>query len=147
VSDDDELRALSLRYARAVDRREKAELRTLFAPAATVVLPASITRGQLPEVVTDPGVLIDGVSRFVRTRHDVVGQTVTVTGDTATGETACQAHHFHDRGGRLHDYQLTLRYADSFVRAADGWRFSRRELQVDRADDTAVDVDGVTYYA
>lgn len=134
-SDEDELTALPRRYAAAVDDRDRAGLLALFVPDAVVVLPGTITRDGEPEVVTDPAALIDGVERFVSTRHDVEQHTFSITGDAASGETSGTAHHLHERHGRMYDYVLALRYTDAFVRTEHGWRFTRRELHVDRGED------------
>jgi ketosteroid isomerase-like protein len=137
LRDDAALRELPVRYARAVDRRDRAALAELFAPGALVVVPGTVTRDGRPNEIDDPTALIDSLSRFSRTRHDILRQDLAAGADMATGETFGEAHHFHERRGELRDYQMTLRYRDTFVRTEHGWRFSRRELHVDRATDVA----------
>lgn len=124
---------LATRYAHAVDARDESALRSLFAPGATVVVPATITGGASDEVVTDVAWLLDGVRHFARTRHVVLERQITVDGDTAHGETRGEAHHLYRRGEQWHDYAMGLRYRDRYVRGAGGWRFTRRELVLDWA--------------
>lgn len=129
-----ELRALAEAYAAAVDARDVAALRAVFATDALVVLPPALAE-RLPAAelrgLTQLGSLIDGVRNFHSTRHLVTGQSVTVDGERAEGATSCTAHHVYGAPGRQRDLVLTLRYRDSFVRTPQGWRFRRRELVLD----------------
>lgn len=128
------LRALAEAYAAAVDARDEAALRAVFAADALVVLPPVLAERLPAAELRGPeqlGTLIDGVRNFHHTRHLVTGQTVTVDGDTASGETSCTAHHVYGAPDRQRDLVLTLRYRDSFLRTPQGWRFRGRELVLD----------------
>jgi hypothetical protein len=128
-----ELRELAEAYAAAVDARDEAALRAVFAADALVVLPPVLAERLPAAELRGPelGALIDGVRNFRRTRHLVTGQSVTVDADGAEGETSCTAHHVYGAPDRQRDLVLTLRYRDSFVRTPAGWRFRRRELVLD----------------
>ncbi|MFD9734567.1 nuclear transport factor 2 family protein [Umezawaea sp. NPDC059074] len=73
----------------------------------------------------------DLVSRYDATTYLNGQSTVTVTGDTATGETYCMAHHLlHDNGERVL-LTMAIRYLDGFERTPEGWRIARRDLVFD----------------
>jgi len=129
-----ELRQLAEAYAAAVDARDVAALRAVFASDALVALPPALAARLPAAELRGPeqlGALIDGVRNFHRTRHLITGQSVAVDGDSAAGETSCTAHHVYGAPDRQRDLVLTLRYRDSFVRTPAGWRFRRRELVLD----------------
>jgi hypothetical protein len=128
-----EIRQLAARYSLAVDRRDTEVLQALFAPGAVVVLPSALAGPGGDTEITDPASLLAPLTRFERTRHAVTQQVININGDTATGETYGVAHHLYRRGGELRDYALALRYRDAFACTGEGWRFTRRELEIDWA--------------
>ncbi len=125
-----ELRELAYRYARAVDRRDWARAERLFTQDCVLVGPGY-------ELVGRDGILagLRRIDRFRATQHSVHNQLVEVTGDAATGETYCTAHHLYERDGRPHKLSWGIRYQDRFVREAGAWRYARRELLLDWAQD------------
>jgi ketosteroid isomerase-like protein len=130
------LRELAEAYARAADRIDAAGLAALFtpegvlrvgAPGASTAPPAErIGREQIEKA-------IGGLSRYLKTMHFVGNQYLTVdaSGDRATGETYCIAHHISGESGSQNDHVMIIRYQDQFVRTADGWQIAVRELVVD----------------
>jgi hypothetical protein len=56
---------------------------------------------------------------------------LTRTGDHATGESYCIAHHLFTEDGERKLMVAWLRYVDTFVRAGDAWLFAERNLFVD----------------
>jgi hypothetical protein len=65
---------------------------------------------------------------FRATFHKVHNQTVIVEGSTATGETYCTADHLLNDSDQL--LRWTIRYLDEWRQEADGWRFTKRQLEL-----------------
>jgi hypothetical protein len=120
---------LVLRYAQAADRRRPDVAAALFTPD-----------GEL--LITDPGRehpdrhwtgrpaiarVLGGLARYRTTTHHVTNHLARVGDTGATAETYCLAHHLDDTGVMV----MSIRYADTFRRASDGWLFARRHLHVD----------------
>lgn len=57
-----------------------------------------------------------------------------VTGDVATGQTYCFAHHVASDN----DHIMAIDYHDEYRRTSDGWKFGRRELFIRWTTDLAV---------
>ena len=72
------------------------------------------------------------LNKYDATTHFIGQSTIfTLTGDRATGETYCLAHHVTvDPGGRRL-MLASLRYLDAFVKTDGGWLFAERRLYVD----------------
>jgi len=143
VSDRLDLAALVSRYALAVDRRDRAEIAAVFvADAVLSVADAGEPAGR--RVVAEGG---DTIAGFIMslgdpgggqypgpTAHVIGAHVSTVTGDAATGETRCVAHHVTLSGNELELRTSYLRYVDTFVRTGDGWKFGARTLHRDFAE-------------
>jgi ketosteroid isomerase-like protein len=126
-------------YAAAVDRRDAAALRALFAAGAEVVVPAELTGGPAA-VIGDPGALLGPLAAFERTEHQVLGLDAErrTAADTASGTVHAIARHFYRRRGEYRVFTVGLRYLDTYTLSADGWRFARRVLVADRTDRSPV---------
>ena len=124
------LRELAYRYARAVDRRDWELAERLFTRDCVLVGPGY-------ELVGRDGILagLRGIDRFQATQHSVHNQLVEIGGDRATGETYCTAHHLYERDGVRRKLDWGIRYQDRCVREAGQWRYERRELLLDWAQD------------
>ena len=72
------------------------------------------------------------LNKYDATTHFIGQSTIfTLTGDRATGETYCLAHHVTvDAGGRRL-MLASLRYLDAFVKTHGAWLFAERRLYVD----------------
>ncbi len=148
MSDDGHLRDrlalqdLAAHYARCVDRRDFAPLADLFVPSGRIV----VYHGDPAKI--DPTWTLDGVEKIIAgmnqldqyraTQHVLGQQTAEIEGDSARGETYCMANHLHEEDGRMLNFVMAIRYQDSFVRTADGWRFSERVLATDWTEDRPV---------
>lgn len=131
-------RRLAERYAVAVDRGDGALLAAQFTPDGVLEAP----RGRFEGRAALAGVpsMMRGLYR--RTWHGVLGQAVDFTGDTGEGETYAIARHFYDdRDSRPNCYEMTIRYADRFVRRDGDWLIAHRRLLVDAAHRYPVDRD------
>jgi ketosteroid isomerase-like protein len=125
-----ELRELAYRYARAVDRRDWELASSLFTRDCVLVGPGY-------ELVGRDGIL-DGlrkIDRFSATQHSVHNQLVEISGDAATGETYCTAHHLYERDGSRRKLSWGIRYQDRCLREEGLWRYQRRELLLDWTQD------------
>ena len=76
------------------------------------------------------------LNQYAATTH-FVGQStiVTLSGDRATGEAYCLAHHVTVDGSKRRLMVASLRYNDTFVKSDGGWLFSERLLYVDWVDE------------
>ena len=128
------LRELAERYARAVDRRDWELAATLFTEDCVLVGPGYELVGR--EKILAGLRLID---RYRATQHSVHNQLVEVSGDRASGETYCTAHHLYEREGRPRKLSWGIRYQDRCVREAGAWRYARRELLRDWAQDLPIE--------
>lgn len=121
----DELRRCAELYAVGADRRDKA----LWASVMTedIVLEGPGFRHEGREKVLG---LLDVLGQmFKATQHQVYQVVTDVDGDTAKGETYCNAQHLlTDQDALL---VWAIRYQDEWRRDGGVWRFSRRSLLVD----------------
>jgi hypothetical protein len=79
------------------------------------------------------------LNKYEATTHFVGQSTIfTLTGDQATGETYCLAHHFTVDGGKRRLMVASLRYLDTFVKIDDTWLFAERLLFVDWQEERAL---------
>lgn len=132
-----ELRAVAERYASGIDRRD-----------AALVVSAFHADGRLsihdPDESDDPTAVIVGhdrlaqmterIARYDKTFHLIGNTRYEVSGDTASGEVYCVAHHL-TRGDEPTDYVMYIRYEDEYRRGSDGaWRITTRRLFVDWTD-------------
>ncbi|WP_029144895.1 nuclear transport factor 2 family protein [Microbacterium luticocti] len=127
------------RYADAVDRRRVDDVVALFTADAQFVSPDPPEH--LDAVKTregHPGVRIAlaGLDGLARTHHGILGEVFRIDGDVAVGSITGVARHWMERDDRVTDVTWYLRYADEYVRTADGWRIRRRALTIDAIEHT-----------
>jgi uncharacterized protein (TIGR02246 family) len=133
-----ELHELAFRYAHACDTHDGAEFAEIFTEDGVIVSPRSTmtSREQIASVI--PPAL---KSMYLRTMHMVFNNLVWIDGDTATGETYCQAHHITEQpDGTVTDYIMSIIY-DNRYRKVDGrWYFSHRKLNLKWSKTDTVDL-------
>jgi hypothetical protein len=118
-----------LRYARGVDRRDWALVRSCFSDDAFV----DGTRATGP-VDAYQSELRPGVERWAGTMHVMANQLVTVDGDRASLETYAVAFHWAvPPAGTPHPDNLVVgvRYHDELVRVEERWVITRRVVSGD----------------
>jgi len=72
------------------------------------------------------------LNQYAATTHFVGQSTIfTLTGDRATGEAYCLAHHVTIDGGKRRLMLASLRYLDTFAKMDGAWLFAERLLYVD----------------
>lgn len=134
------LRDLVDAYARHADRRDPQRQAAVFTEDARVTLFAGDPDSRPPiDEVRGRARLVE-TFRGLMARYDVTtyfnGQfTVTVDGDSATGETYCLAHHLHDKAGVRTLLVMAIRYLDTFARTDGGWLIADRRLIIDWTDE------------
>lgn len=110
-----------LRYANGIDRRDLPLVASCFTPDA--VYDGTLGRGTIRDALAALPAALD---RYRRTLHFLGNQMIVVTGDAATSEAYCLAHHELRAGGR---HVVAIRYEDALVRDGDGWRIRARLVQ------------------
>src|ERR1700680_1052264 len=79
------------------------------------------------------------LNQYDATTHFVGQSTIfTLTGDRATGEAYCLAHHVTVGSGKRRLMVASLRYLDTFVKMDGDWLFAERRLYVDWLDERAL---------
>jgi SnoaL-like domain len=79
------------------------------------------------------------LNKYDTTTHFVGQSTIfTLTGDRATGEAYCLAHHVTLDGGKRRIMIASLRYYDTFLKTDGAWLFAERQLYVDWVDERAL---------
>jgi len=129
------IRELIEAYAHCADRRDAKGQMALFTPSTHFVVYMNAkdpkpsmelrSREALAPVFAD-------LNQFDATTHFVGQSTIlTLTGDRASGETYCLAHHVKIEDGKRTLMLASLRYYDTFVKIDGTWLFAERLLYVD----------------
>ena len=129
------IRELVEAYAHCADRRDAKGQMALFTEDADFVVYMNAkdptpsqefhSRDALAPVFAD-------LNQYDATTHFVGQSTIfALTGDRATGEAYCLAHHVTIDGGKRRLMLASLRYLDTFVKRDGEWLFAERRLYVD----------------
>jgi hypothetical protein len=79
------------------------------------------------------------LNQYAATTHFVGQSTIfTLTGDRATGEAYCLAHHVTIAAGKRRLMLASLRYLDTFAKINGAWLFAERLLYVDWQEERAL---------
>jgi SnoaL-like domain len=136
------IRELVEAYAHCADRRDAEGQMSLFTVNTHFVVYMNAkdpkpsmelhSREALAPVFAD-------LNKYDATTHFVGQSTIfTLTGDRATGETYCLAHHVTVDGEKRRLMLASLRYLDTFVKMDDTWLFAERLLFVDWQEERAL---------
>jgi hypothetical protein len=136
------IRELVEAYAHCADRRDAQGQMALFTADTHFVVYMDAkdpkpsqelhSRESLAPVFAD-------LNQYQATTHFVGQSTLfTLTGNRATGEAYCLAHHVTGNGGKRRLMVASLRYKDTFVKLEDVWLFAERLLYVDWVDERAL---------
>jgi ketosteroid isomerase-like protein len=129
------IRELIEAYAHCADRRDAKGQMALFTKDTHFVVFMNAkdpkpsqelhSRDALAPVFAD-------LNQYDATTHFVGQSTIfALTGDRATGEAYCLAHHVTIDGGKRRLMLASLRYLDTFVKRDGEWLFAERRLYVD----------------
>jgi len=133
------IRELVEAYAHCADRRDAKSQMSLFTADTHFVVYMNTkdptpsqelhSREALAPVFAD-------LNKYDATTHFVGQSTIfTLTGDRATGEAYCLAHHVTVEGGKRRLMVASIRYLDTFVKIDGAWLFAERQLYVDWVDE------------
>jgi ketosteroid isomerase-like protein len=133
------IRELVEAYAHCADRRDAKGQMALFTPDTHFVVYMNAkdptpsqemhSREALAPVFAD-------LNKYAATTHFVgQGTIMSLSGDRATGEAYCLAHHLTVDGSKRRLMVASLRYNDTFVKTDGAWLFSERLLYVDWVDE------------
>jgi len=123
-----DLRALSERYALAVDTLDLDGATALFLPDGVLAVPANADGTELREFTGTAAIraALGRVEQHLATQHATLGLVVTgASADTATAVVSASARHVRP-GDTVETW--VLRYHDTYARTPRGWRYARREL-------------------
>lgn len=127
-----ELRELVERYALGADSRDRLVFGGAFTEDGVLATSTGRTYDGRDAVVST----LDHLdAHYPRSMHFVGNHQVQLDGDAATGLVYCLAHHVYARDGEDRDTLMVIRYRDEYRRTVDGWRISRRSLQIDWQED------------
>ena len=135
------IRELIEAYAHCADRRDAKGQMSLFTEDTHFVVFMNAkdatpsmdlqSREALAPVFAD-------LNKYDATTHFVGQSTIlTLTGDRATGEAYCLAHHVTVDAGNRRLMIASLRYLDTFVKTDGAWLFAERLLYVDWVEERA----------
>ena len=136
------IRELVETYAHCADRRDAKGQMSLFTADTHFVVHMNAkdpkpsmelhSREALSPVFAD-------LNKYDATTHFVGQNTIsTLTGDRATGEAYCLAHHVTVNGAKRSLMIASLRYLDTFVKLDGAWLFAERLLYVDWQEERAL---------
>lgn len=123
------LRHLADAYGHAIDRRDYALLRTLYHPDAVDDHAPYYTGSASGFIDWLPGMM----ANWQATMHTVMSALYAIDGDRAEGELATRAWHLTLDGTR--QFIAWGRYTDHYEKRDGIWRFARRSLILDHAED------------
>ena len=136
------IRELVEAYAHCADRRDANGQMSLFTEDSHFVVYMNAkdptpsmklhSREALAPVFAD-------LNKYDATTHFLGQSTIfTLTGERATGEAYCLAHHVTVDGGKRRLMLASLRYLDTYVKMAGSWLFAERRLYVDWLEERAL---------
>jgi hypothetical protein len=136
------IRELVEAYAHCADRRDAKSQMSLFTADTHFVVymkPKDSTPSQELYSREDLAPVFAELNKYDATTHFVGQSTVfTLTGDRATGEAYCLAHHVTVDAGKRRLMVASLRYLDTFVKTNGEWLFAERLLYVDWLEERAL---------
>ena len=125
MTDVEEVIAVAVRYAFAIDNKNWGELSNVFVPDATAWYGAE--HSGIDAIAIR---IRSALERLDCSQHLLGSHEVTVTGDRATHRCYLQAQHVRRAADGGPHYMVAGRYDDALVRTDAGWRIIRRELHV-----------------
>jgi hypothetical protein len=136
------IRELVEAYAHSADRRDANSQMSLFTADTHFVVYMNAKNPMPSQELHSREALapvFDELNKYDATSH-FVGQSriFTLTGDRATGEAYCLAHHVTVDGGKRRLMVASLRYIDTFVKIDGDWLFAERLLYVDWLEERAL---------
>jgi ketosteroid isomerase-like protein len=120
-------------FARAIDTKDWQAYANNFTETGVLELPWPTADGITPAGHNGRAGLADyvakGLGGFVATHHLSANHQITVDGDTATSTSYCQCIHRRSEDDISDVWELGGWYTNSYLRTADGWKFTRVRLE------------------
>jgi uncharacterized protein (TIGR02246 family) len=136
------IRKLVEAYAHCADRRDANGQMSLFTEDAHFVVYMNAKDPTPSQELNSREALAPvfaELNKYDATTHFVGQSTIfALTGDRATGEAYCMAHHVTIDGEKRRLMIASLRYLDSFVKTDGSWLFAERLLFVDWLEERAL---------
>ena len=136
------IRELIEAYAHCADRRDAKGQMSLFTKDTHFVVYMNAKDPRPSQELRSREALAPvfaALNQYDATTHFVGQSAITsLTGDRATGEAYCLAHHVTVDGARRRLMVASLRYLDTFVKTDGAWLFAERLLYVDWVDERAL---------
>jgi hypothetical protein len=136
------IRELIEAYAHCADRRDAKGQMALFTADTHFVVymnandPKPSQELHSREALTP---VFDNLNQYAATMHFIGQSTIfSLSGDRATGEAYCIAHHLTVDGEKRRMMVAYLRYLDAFVKIDSAWLFSERLLYVDWLEERGI---------
>ena len=138
------LRELFDAYAHCADRRDAEGQKALFTDDTRFAVymdgqgtePTYVLEGR--EALTP---VFDDLNRYDATTHFNGQSTVTIEGNSATGESYTIAHHVYTENGARKIMVASLRYLDTFTKTDGRWYFAKRRLILDWSETRSLGTD------
>jgi SnoaL-like domain len=128
------LRELFDAYARCADRRDAEGQKALFTDDCVFAVYMDGDGSEATYVLNGRETLtpvFDDLNRYEATTHFNGQSTVTLDGDSASGESYTIAHHVYTEDGNRKIMIASLRYLDTFAKIDGHWYFAERKLILD----------------
>jgi len=128
------IRELFDAYAHCADRRDAEGQKALFTADARFAVFMSGAGSEATYVVESREALspiFADLNQYEATTHFNGQSTVSITGDSATGESYTIAHHLYSVDGQRNIMIASIRYMDTFTKVDGAWYFAERNLIVD----------------
>ena len=136
------IRELIESYAHCADRRDAKGQMSLFTPDTHFVVYMDAKNPMASQELHSREALAPvfaDLNKYDATTHFVGQSTIfTLTGDRATGEAYCLAHHVRADKGKRRLMVASLRYVDTIVKNDGAWLFAERLLYVDWIEERAL---------
>jgi SnoaL-like domain len=128
------IRELFDAYAHCADRRDAEGQKSLFTDNIRFAVFMDGERSGASYVLNGRDALspvFDDLNRYEATTHFNGQSTVTIVGDSATGESYTLAHHVSTEAGRRRIMIASIRYLDIFEKIEGSWYIAERNLILD----------------
>jgi hypothetical protein len=136
------IRELVEAYAHCADRRDAKGQMALFTEDTHFVVYMNAKDPKPSQEVHSRDALASVfaiLNQYDATTHFIGQSTIfTLTGDRATGEVYCIAHHVTVDGGKRRLWVVSIRYLDTCVKVDGAWLFAERLLYVDWMEERAM---------
>jgi hypothetical protein len=141
------IRELFDAYAHCADRRDAEGQKTLFTADTRFAVYMEGEGSEVSYVLEGREALspvFDDLKRYEATTHFNGQSTITLDGDSATGESYTIAHHVFAEAGRRKIMIASLRYLDTFAKIEGAWYFAERTLVLDWSETRDLGLGGPT---